>query len=224
MKLNVSLAEISDGRLYRDNDMVKADCHGCNGCFQCCTGMGASVLLDAYDVYRLQKGLGKGLPELLAEGLAELNVVDGVVLPNLKMTGRDKRCVFLSGEDRCAIHGIRPVVCRMFPLGRYYEDHDFRYFLQVKECLAPNRSKVKVSKWLDTPEPARNHAFLWQWHLLRDRLEEAVAGEEDIDGAKRLNLLMLNVFFLEPYDTEADFYGQFEARLADFRIISGLGG
>ena len=85
MKRNVSLAEISDGRLYKSNDMVKADCHGCRGCNKCCTGMGDSVILDPYDLYRMQRGLGKGLPVLLAEGAAELHVEDGVILPNLKM-------------------------------------------------------------------------------------------------------------------------------------------
>ena len=83
MKRNVSLDEISDGRLYGENDMVKADCHGCRGCSLCCRGMGNSVILDPYDVYRLQAGLGKTLSCLLEEGAVELNVVDGIILPNL---------------------------------------------------------------------------------------------------------------------------------------------
>ena len=54
MKRNVSLEEISDGRLYGEQDMVKADCHGCNGCHKCCTGMGNSVVLDPYDMRRMK--------------------------------------------------------------------------------------------------------------------------------------------------------------------------
>ena len=84
MKRNVSLAEISDGRLYKANDMVKADCGGCNGCSRCCHGMGNSIILDPYDVYRMTTGMGKSMQELLAASV-ELNVVDGVILPNLKM-------------------------------------------------------------------------------------------------------------------------------------------
>ena len=171
MKRNVSLADISDGRLYKSNDMVKADCHGCRGCHKCCTGMGNSVILDPYDVFRLQQGLGKTLSGLLAEGSAELNVVDGVILPNLRMAGQEERCVFLNTEGRCSIHGVRPGICRLFPLGRYYEDGDFRYFLQVNECAASGRSKVKVSKWIDTPEQGRNHDFLCKWHSLLNSLE-----------------------------------------------------
>ena len=40
MERNVSMDEISDGRLYGLNDMVKADCRDCEGCSACCRGMG----------------------------------------------------------------------------------------------------------------------------------------------------------------------------------------
>ena len=49
-----SLEEISDGRTYRENDMVKADTAGCDGCFKCCTGMGNSIILDPYDIWLLK--------------------------------------------------------------------------------------------------------------------------------------------------------------------------
>ena len=216
MKRNISLEEISDGRLYNGNDMVKADSHGCRGCFKCCTGMGNSVILDPYDVYSLQKKSGKGFPVLLAEGMAELNVVSGVILPNLKMTGEDERCVFLNQEGRCSIHDSRPGVCRLFPLGRYYENGDFKYFLQTGECTVPNRSKVKVSKWIDTPDQKKNHDFVCRWHYLLNDLEAKVDGAEDMDTAKKLNMFFLQTFFMDGYETERDFYGQFEGRIAVF--------
>ncbi len=40
----VSLKDISDGRTYTENDMVKADTSGCAGCYKCCTGMGSSIM------------------------------------------------------------------------------------------------------------------------------------------------------------------------------------
>ena len=218
MKRNVSLAEISDGRLYNSNDMVKADCHGCKGCFRCCTGMGNSVILDPYDVYRLQKGLGRGLSELIAEETVELNVADGIILPNLKMTGREERCTFLDREGRCSVHESRPGVCRLFPLGRFYEGGDFKYFLQTGECTDSNRSKIKVSKWIDTPDQKRNHDFVCEWHSLLNRLEEIAAGAEDIDTVKRLNVSMLQIFFMKPYESERDFYEQFAERIECFDV------
>lgn len=217
MKRNVSLEEISDGRLYGYHDMVKADCHGCRGCHKCCTGMGDSVILDPYDMWRLQKGLHKSLQELLAEGKAELHVVDGCILPNLAMRGAEEACGFLDGEGRCSIHAFRPGVCRLFPLGRYYEDGDFRYFLQKGECSAANRSKVKVSKWIDTPEPGKYHDFLCTWHYLLKDVEEAVRGQEDSEYSRALNMSLLGIFYFEEYAGEDDFYGMFEEKERRFQ-------
>ena len=214
MKRNVSLAEISDGRLYGENDMVKADCHGCKGCSKCCHGMGESIVLDPYDIYRLQVGEGLGFQELLSFGKIELNVVDGVILPNLKMA---EACAFLDSNGRCSIHKSRPGICRLFPLGRYYENGDFKYFLQTGECAESNRSKVKVSKWIDTPNLRAYHDFLCTWHYFLNEIEEAVGDLEDMEAGKRLNMLVLQTFFMMPYDIEEDFYGQFEERMELFR-------
>ena len=46
MKRDVDLREISDGRLYTAEDMVRADCHDCQGCSACCHGMGNSIILE----------------------------------------------------------------------------------------------------------------------------------------------------------------------------------
>ena len=124
MKRQVSLEEISDGRLYSRKDMVRAGCGGCKGCCECCSGMGTSVILDPFDVYRLTAGLSCTFEELLVNKV-ELNVVDGIILPNLKMksisdTGKamsdtdmtgtvtEEACAFLNEEGRCSIHAWRP--------------------------------------------------------------------------------------------------------------------
>lgn len=77
MLRNVSLEEISDGRLYGLNDMAKLGCNDCAGCSSCCRGMGNTIVLDPYDVWRLTGGLGVSLQQLLT-GHLELNVVDGL--------------------------------------------------------------------------------------------------------------------------------------------------
>ena len=217
MKRNVSLEEISDGRLYGPNDMVKADCHGCKGCSDCCQGMGGSIILDPYDVYRLTTGLGKSLQELLQREV-ELNVVDGVILPNLKMDGPTERCAFLDPAGRCSIHAYRLGICRLFPLGRYYENGAFKYFLQKSECPAAH-SKVKVSKWIDTPQLPMNTAFVTKWHYMMNEAEELVKSAEDEAFGKNLNMFILNTFYLAPYDGSRDFYEQFEERCRRYREI-----
>lgn len=218
MKRYVTLEEISDGRLYGLHDMVKADCHGCDGCSKCCQGMGNSIVLDPLDTYRLSCGLKKPLADFLGEAV-ELNVVDGVILPNLRMAGDSEACSFLNAQGRCSIHAFRPGICRLFPLGRYYENGSFKYFLQTGECTAKVHSKIKVSKWIDTPDLARNQEFVNTWHYLLNQVEELLNDNEDDAFRKNLNMFLLNTFYLSPYDTERDFYEQFAERLERFREI-----
>ena len=231
MRRNVSLSEISDGRLYTENDMVKADCRGCVGCSDCCRGMGESIILDPYDAFRLSVGLGRPFADFL-EKEVELHVVDGVILPNLRMRGEGEACAFLDGQGRCGIHPYRPGICRIFPLGRYYENGGFRYFLQSGECRAA-RSKVKVSKWIDTRDQKQNREFVIEWHYLLNRtekyLESMAAGQPENaettgttqmdDLAKKINMALLQIFYFTPYDEEIDFYTQFRKNSEHFERL-----
>lgn len=214
MKRYVSLEEISDGRLYTAKDMVRADCHGCEGCSACCHGMGESVILDPYDVYRLEKMEGFSFAESIGRTI-ELNVVDGVILPNLMMAGEKESCGFLNQEGRCSIHPYRPGICRLFPLGRFYEEGSFRYFLQKDECPKA-RTKIKLSKWLDTPELSRYEEFVLHWHYLVKDLEEKFS-DRDLEESKDRNMSLLKIFYFQPYQPFEDFYSQYQNRCNLFR-------
>lgn len=210
MLRNVSLEEISDGRLYGLNDMAKLGCNDCAGCSSCCRGMGNTIVLDPYDVWRLTGGLGVSLQQLLASHL-ELNVVDGIILPNLKLAGDSEQCTFLNEAGRCSIHPYRPGICRLFPLGRYYEDNGFRYILQLHECEKQNRSKVKIRKWMDTPDMERYDAYIADWHAFLKHLRIRIGTEL---SAKSISMYILQQFYLLPYDNSRDFYSQYESRMA----------
>ena len=214
MRREVTLEEISDGRLYDANDMVKADCQDCKGCCDCCKGMGDSVILDPYDVCRLARGLGRNPADLIGTVL-ELGVSDGNILPHLRMQGREERCVFLNEEGRCSVHAIRPGFCRLFPLGRIYEDGDFKYFWQIHECAYPNRSKVKIKKWLGIPELSAYENYIRIWHNFLKEVQEIITHTENEEIVRNLNMLVLNEFYVNQYEMgAASFYEQFESRIS----------
>ena len=210
MLREINLDEISDGKLYSSNDMARTDCKGCDGCSACCHGMGSSIVLDPLDVYRLSINLSKPVNELLA-GPLELNVADGIILPNLKMTGTKEACSFLDADGRCTVHAFRPGICRMFPLGRFYENHSFQYFLQVHECPKTDRSKVKIKKWLDTPDLKRYETYICDWHYYLRELKTRI--EAHPEQMKDISMDVLQKFYLTPYDPTADFYTEFYERL-----------
>lgn len=212
MRREVSMEEISDGKLYTANDLVKADCNDCRGCSACCQKMGQSIVLDPLDIYRLTFGLRQKFEELLADKL-ELNVVEGIILPNLQMSGTEEKCAFLNVEGRCSVHAIRPGICRLFPLGRYYDGKSFQYFLQIHECKKENRTKVKVKKWIDTPDLKKNEKYISDWHYFLTDMQKTLATLQNDEKVKKINMLILQTFFLEPYHQEEDFYVQFYDRL-----------
>lgn len=215
---NVDMNEISDGRRYGLNDMPKADCHDCEGCSKCCQGMGASIVLDPYDIARICGGLQVSFEGLMQDGKIELNVVDRVILPNFKMDEKRDCCGFLGEDGRCQIHPYRSGICRIFPLGRIYENGGFEYFLQTQECTKKNRTKIKVRKWIDEPDVKRNQKFIADWHYLLKDISGVMA-TYDVATANKVNQFLLNLFYVTPYDGEQDFYEQFYARYEKVRSV-----
>ncbi len=222
MERYVSLSEISDGKLYELNDLVKAGCNGCKGCSACCRGMGNTVVLDPLDISLLTRHLNMTFEELMADKI-ELSVMDGIALPNLKMAGATESCSFLNSEGRCEIHPFRPGFCRLFPLGRYYENDSFHYILQIHECPYPNKTKVKVRKWIDIPDIKEYEPYVLQWHSFLKDLKAIMGKTQDLTVLKQLNLYTLKLFFMKSYEKDTDFYPQFYERLAQAReVIASL--
>ena len=221
MERQIDLNEVSDGKRYGLEDMVRADCAGCAGCSACCRGMGTSVVLDPFDVHRLVTGTGISFEALLQKHL-ELNVVDGVILPNLKMAGESEACAFLNEEGRCSVHAHRPGICRIFPLGRLYEDGSFSYILQIHECAKGNRSKVKVKKWIDTPDVKNYDKYIARWHYFLKALQKLAREDEEGTVAKTVSMYVLKTFYLTPYRTDADVFAQIEMRIRMAEKMFGM--
>lgn len=220
MRREVDMLEISDGKVYELNDMVKADCQDCNGCSSCCYGRGDTITLDPLDIFHLTQGTGKSYQELLQDHLG-LAVVDQVILPHLKMAEDKNHCSFLM-EGRCSIHGHRPGMCRIFPLGRIYENRSFKYFLQTKECIKNNRSKIKVSKWINVSRLKDNQEFICDWHFFLKDVEAMLSTSDEEDAMKNTSMYILHNFFIRPYRSEEDFYQEVKERIEMGREALGV--
>ena len=217
MKRNIDLKEISDGRLYGPNDMVKTDCRECEGCSACCHGMGNSIVLTPLDIYRLEKELSCSFGELMTKGI-ELNLSDGIILPNLAMHGETEACSFLNSSGRCTIHAARPDICRLFPLGRVYKENGFRYFLQIYECTKKDRLKVKVKKWIDIPNLAVHEKYISDWHAYLLDVQQFLEQNPSEENKKEVSMTLLNTFYVKTYDPAKDFYEQFYQRLKEISV------
>ncbi len=213
MLREIDLSKVTDNRLYKENDEVIVPCDSCAGCSECCRAVGDTIILDPLDIYNLNIATGRSFAEMMEREI-EIRLVDGLVLPNIMMDEGSGGCTLLDENGRCTIHKLRPGFCRLFPLGRLYDENgDFRYILQVNECDHPVKGPVRVSDWLGITELDRYEGFIKEWHAVLKGLTEKADQTDDEKIKKHLSWLPVRVFYEPPYDKKADFYGQFHDRL-----------
>lgn len=87
-------------------DRASAFSYRCMACSRCCRGK--TIQINPYELARIAVALDMPVPDLIAT-----HTRDGVFLRHHP----DGRCVFL-GPNGCGIHTHRPLVCRLYPLGR----------------------------------------------------------------------------------------------------------
>lgn len=215
MKRYLTLEEISDGKKYNSNDLVKLPCNGCNGCHECCSVTEDTIHLDPYDIFMLCRGTGRNF-ETLLEDTVDFTVIDGIITPYLRKNNEGS-CIFLNNQSRCLIHEHRPGFCRLFPLGRIYgEEGHFDYFLQTHECPCKAVAKQRIDKWLGIKNIKCYESFICDWHRCVNVLRDFVAECNDEKTIRSVQIHFLNTFFYKAYDTNADFYLQFNDRLQEY--------
>jgi len=208
MKREGDLSSLTDGKLYRSSDMARLGCNDCEGCSSCCKGMGNSVVLDPYDVWRLEQGTGIPFAQMIGNQVM-LSVVDGLILPSLNMESTGA-CPFLNEAGRCRIHAFRPGICRLFPLGRYYHDGGFSYVLMTGECKKENRSKIKIDKWLGEPNLKAYEKFILQWKVILEETRKLLGETTDLETQKQISVSLLQKYYLAPCGS--DFLTEFGGR------------
>lgn len=207
-----TLDGISDGKLYDIEDYVNADTCGCNGCYTCCHRVGDLVELTPFDAYEIVTHLNIPFDKLLGNKLA-LQKNNKIKLPYLKMVGDTEQCSFLSEVGRCTIHGHRPNICRLFPLGRVYENDDFKYFLQLNTCVMSELQPIKVSEWIGIKNYGENKNFILAWYKLLKALNFRLKFVYDDKELQAINAYVLDTFYRIKIEEEEDFYTAF------FRIL-----
>lgn len=199
--------EKASERLYSSREMARIASPKCEGCGECCRGMGDTVHLDPYDIYILTTGLGKSFEQLLQKEV-ELHVENGLIIPNLVM---NPDCIFLGRDGRCSIHAIRPGMCRLFPLGRQYEEDKVSYFVLKDTCPDMHRAKIRIDKWLGIPDLREYEQYKLTWHRFLNQLMDHFGESGDEEYEKRINMFVLKNFFISPYEDE--FYSVYYKRL-----------
>lgn len=213
-----------DGVKYKYTDYAPVGCNDCEGCSICCRQMGDTIIQDPYDMWlfcskmRLAGGMRVDFELLVSEdGPWELSMQNGLLLPNIKMVD-DGHCPFLNEKGRCGIHPIRSGLCRLFPLGRGFNEDGSIYYYVLNRELGCEKMKgpgenVLVAGWLEHDDMERYELFQVAWHRIKRNLEEKIAYMTE-DDANEARERLLMVFFDKSYSEH--FYEDFSSRVNEW--------
>lgn len=128
----------TDAAVLAESDLVQLSC-GVYGCTSNCCTKSAPIILNPYEIAMMCKESRISYEDLL--DIVETDRARGFPLV---MLPRDPSCHFWTGRG-CRIYGARPLACRLFPLGRVFDNgrsHIVLPELNVCSGLAPAPSKT----------------------------------------------------------------------------------
>jgi Fe-S-cluster containining protein len=114
----------------------------CSACSRCCQGK--VILAGPHEILGMSRALGIGTTELLSRYTEQ----GGTAL----RTAEDGRCMFV-GPDGCCVHSRRPLVCRLYPLGRKTDEkggESFAMYATQPDCKALIGRDGTVAEFLES--------------------------------------------------------------------------
>lgn len=117
----------------------------CMRCLQCCRSK--KIQVNPYEIARLARNLGISTTECIARYTTENGSY-------LKFD--DENCCLFLGSEGCRVHPDRPLVCRLYPLGRHCNERGEEWFSEIEPeegCRGEyDGQKGVVQNWLDNQE------------------------------------------------------------------------
>lgn len=156
----------------------------CGRCSRCCQHK--HIQLDPYELARLARQRGQSTTDFRRDW-----TVDG--LGTALQQKLDGTCVFL-GAEGCEVHSDRPLVCRLYPLGRHIDSEGSEYF-SISEGHAQSAGRYTragtIADYLEAqgtqPFIAAGDAY-FRWFCAayrrlrlsdRELISDAIAGADD---------------------------------------------
>jgi len=134
----------ADAAILAESDLFQLSC-GVYGCTSNCCTKSAPIILNPYEIALICRESRISYEDLL--DIVETDRAKGFPLV---MLPRDPSCYFWTGRG-CRIYGARPLACRLFPLGRVFDNgrsHIVLPELNVCSGLAPAPSANTVADYL----------------------------------------------------------------------------
>jgi uncharacterized protein len=188
--------------------------YSCCRCLACCRFK--TIHLNPYEIARLASNRGVSTTEFIAL----FTVKGGTVLGS----EGDGTCVFLDTEG-CSVHADRPLVCRLYPLGRHVDFLGVERFSQMEAeegCRGTFHETGTVGEYLEEQgaAPFLRAADLYL-NLLWNLLE--VIKEQQLEPSDAETMLDTVRTVIESAEGGHDLsWIDMDRTLADYSIMSGV--
>ena len=143
-------------RFFSPGDTFKFTCDKRGDC--CRNRDDNPILLSVYDVFKLRQHLGVSGREFAEKYgqtiLGGQSDIPLMILRNIWIENGEDRshCVFLKGNE-CSVYKNRPLVCRMYPVGRATDPEMNSYFFLTNTdgcCQSGCGKEHTIEDWLKT--------------------------------------------------------------------------
>jgi Fe-S-cluster containining protein len=128
----------TDARILSESDLIQLAC-GVNGCSSNCCTKSAPIVLNPYEIALMCRESNMSYEDLL--DIVDTERAKGFPLV---MLPRDPHCHFWTGKG-CRIYRGRPLACRLYPLGRVFDQGESHLVLpELNICSGLSSSPAKT--------------------------------------------------------------------------------
>lgn len=120
----------------------------CKVCGNCCRNRKEPIILAGYDVFKIAKAMKIEMSEVLNKyTIGYIGKTSNLPIHILKER-QDGSCSLLR-NGKCIVHNNKPIVCAIYPLGRYFipTEGKFGYFQQPIYC--GDKIEHTLEEWLN---------------------------------------------------------------------------
>lgn len=191
----------------------------CRECGGCCRRRSEPVLLTGIDVLNIARATQMP-PAKVLEKYTVRHIGEHSNLPVLALREReyDGSCSLLR-KGRCSIQSQKPIVCRLFPLGRYYDPQTKTsgYFPNREYCGMDGGKTWSLEEWLTAFDIHRFDDDTRRWHEIIVRLAEQTAKETRRAVIERTAGNIAHLLYLDyDYSSPLSYGGQLDRNIRRF--------
>ena len=139
----------------------------CKQCGYCCDH--TYIQLYPFDIKNICSSLGISTKEF-HEKYSMFKSMDGI--PRCFLRNRPK-CPFKE-NNKCTIYDNRPVRCRLFPLGRVFQEDEIIYVLPEDKCQGFDTGKKQtIAEWIENENVTESDELTSKWNSFLIKLKDS---------------------------------------------------